>query len=155
MVFFQWRLYLKAAQACYQFALKFLPGATFIIGTETAREPEFSCEDMNDDEIYATPIENQIPAAPTDEVSLNIFLDGTRASLDAAFQCGQELHDEPRIMTKDDAYFDMLNSLKESLIDKINSTQLTKNYIKGVPISRNSLHNVLWLLTAHSLREQA
>ena len=117
MAFFQWRLrHLKAAQACYQFALKFLPGATFIIGTETAilaqSEPEFSCEDMNDDEIYATLIENQIPVAPTDEVS-TIFLDGTRASLDAElFSVAKNFMMNLGIMTKDDVYFDMLNSIE-------------------------------------------
>ena len=117
MAFFQWRLrHLKAAQACYQFALKFLPGATFIIGTETAilaqTEPEFSCEDMNDDEIYATLIENQIPVAPTDEVS-TIFLDGTRASLDAElFSVAKNFMMNLGIMTKDDVYFDMLNSIE-------------------------------------------
>ena len=117
MAFFQWRLrHLKAAQACYQFALKFLPGATFIIGTETAilaqTEPEFSCEDMNDDEIYATLIENQIPVAPTDEVT-TIFLDGTRASLDAElFSVAKNFMMNLGIMTKDDVYFDMLNSIE-------------------------------------------
>lgn len=37
---------------------------------------------MSDEEIYSTLMQEQIPIAPTNEVS-TIFLDGTRASLDA------------------------------------------------------------------------
>lgn len=117
MAFFQWRLrHLKAAQACYQFALKFLPGATFIIGTETAilaqTEPEFSCDELSDEEIYTTLVHEQIPIAPTNEVS-TIFLDGTRASLDAElFSVAKNFMMNLGIMTKDDVYFDMLNSIE-------------------------------------------
>ena len=117
MAFFQWRLrHLKAAQACYQFALKFLPGATFIIGTETAilaqTEPEFSCDELSDEEIYTTLVHEQIPVAPTNEVS-TIFLDGTRASLDAElFSVAKNFMINLGIMTKDDVYFDMLNSIE-------------------------------------------
>lgn len=117
MAFFQWQLrHLKAAQACYQFALKFLPGAAFIIGTETTilsqNEPEFTTDELDDEEIYLALKNEDIPIAPTDEVA-TIFLDGTRASLDAElFSVAKNFMMNLGIMTRDDIYFDMLNSIE-------------------------------------------
>ena len=78
--------HLKAAQLVISLSWSFLPGATSHHWHRNSNfsqtEPEFSCDDMSDEEIYSTLMQEQIPIAPTNEVS-TIFLDGTRASLDA------------------------------------------------------------------------
>ncbi len=117
MAFFQWRVHNYAtASACYQYALRFLPGAMFLISTEmrilAIREPHFSIEELTDEQIRRTLAGTQIPIAPTPEVS-EVFMEGTRASLDAElFSVAKSFMTNLGIMTKDDIYYDMLRSIE-------------------------------------------
>ena len=117
MAFFQWRLQrYTTARACYQYALRFIPGARFLIGTEMSilalQEPKFSFTELNDEEIDKALASAHIPKAPTPEVS-EIFLEGTQASLDAElFSVAKNFMTNLGIITKDDIYYDMLRSIE-------------------------------------------
>lgn len=87
MAFFQWKDgHTLAAQACYQFALRFMPAYAPIIamelGTLALQSPGSMHEELTEDEAEQVLRDADIPVAPTDEMS-EAFLACARASLDA------------------------------------------------------------------------
>lgn len=88
LAFFEWELgHPLATEACYQMALRFLPGLATMVALEVTTlmaqspVPTFS-GDMGEDAVRRTLEGQGIPVAPTKEMS-DLFYDCTRASVDA------------------------------------------------------------------------
>lgn len=87
MAFFQWKAgHTLAAQACYQFALRFMPAYAPVIamelGTLALQSGASFHEELSEDEAEQVLRDAGIPVAPTSEMS-EAFLACARASLDA------------------------------------------------------------------------
>lgn len=110
---------LRAARACYQRALSFMPGVATkmasqlsaivlqLQGATTLSEP------LSEEQIRATLAARDIAIAPTEEVS-EAFFQGMRASLDAEiFPVAREFMTILGLMTHDDVYYGMLRSVED------------------------------------------
>ncbi len=87
MAFFQWKAgHTLCAQACYHFALNFMPSyaplITMEMGALALKSPGKIREDLTDAEAEQALRDENVPLAPTSEMS-DAFLACTRASLDA------------------------------------------------------------------------
>lgn len=88
MAFFQWKQgNLTAAQACYQYAMRFLPQAVPMLAMELSvlylQNPDALAQEESSDEQLEEALEAQgIPLAPTEQTT-ELFYDCARASLDA------------------------------------------------------------------------
>lgn len=87
MAFFQWkRGNIAAAHACYQCAMRYLPGAAPMMAMELSvlylQNPDAIETNANEQDIEDALVEAHIPIAPTEKTS-ELFYDCARASLDA------------------------------------------------------------------------
>ena len=87
MAYFQWkRGNIRAAQACYQCAMHYLPQAVPMLAMELSmlylQNPDAVQETSSDEQIEETLAAYNIPISPTEKTS-EVFYDCARASLDA------------------------------------------------------------------------
>lgn len=114
----EWRLgKLNEAQACYLRALRFMPQALTVIGTELQalliHEGVTSIAEPSYERLRATLAASGVPMAPTDEVS-SVFFDAMRASMDAEiFPVAKNFMAELGSISRDDVYFGMLRSIED------------------------------------------
>jgi tetratricopeptide (TPR) repeat protein len=119
MAFFQWEAgNLLAAQACYQCALRFTPGATGVIGLELAtlalQNPSTVERELSPDQVVSVLTDAGIPVAPTDEVAAT-FMECARASLDAEiFPVAQNFVGVLASFTADDVIGGIVRSLEDA-----------------------------------------
>ncbi|MBP3885038.1 MAG: tetratricopeptide repeat protein [Olsenella sp.] len=119
MAFFQWEAgNLLAAQACYQCALRFTPGATGVIGLELAtlalQNPSTIERELSPDQVVNVLKDAGIPVAPTDEVATT-FMECARASLDAEiFPVAQNFAGVLASFTADDVIGGIVRSLEDA-----------------------------------------
>lgn len=120
MASYEWnRQDVRAARACYQRALSFMPGVATQVasqlsaivlqlqGTTTSSEP------LSEEQVRAALAARNIAIAPTEEVS-DVFFEGMRASLDAEiFPVAREFMTILGLMTHDDVYYGMLRSIED------------------------------------------
>ena len=114
----EWRLgKIDAAQACYLRALRFLPQALAIIGTELQalliHEGVTGVAEPSYEQLRATLSANGIPMAPTDEVSA-VFFDAMRAATDAEiFPVAKNFMAILGSIAHDDVYYGMYRSIED------------------------------------------
>jgi len=114
----EWRLgKLDEAQACYLRALRFLPQALTVIGTELQalliHEGVSSVAEPSYERLRATLAASGIPMAPTEEVS-SVFFDAMRASMDAEiFPVAKNFMAELGSIARDDVYYGMFRSIED------------------------------------------
>lgn len=120
MASYEWnRQDMRAARACYQRALSFMPGianqmafqlSAIVLqlqGAATTSEP------LSEGQVRAALAARDIAIAPTEEVS-DVFFEGMRASLDAEiFPVAREFMTILGLMTHDDVYYGMLRSIED------------------------------------------
>ena len=87
LAFFEWkRGNIVAAQACYQCAMQFMPGALPMVAMELSmlylQNPGPFAEEVSGEQIEQTLVEHHIPVAPTERTS-EVFYECAQASLDA------------------------------------------------------------------------
>jgi len=114
----EWRLgRIDVAQACYLRALRFLPQALTVIGTELQaliiHEGVSGVAEPSYERLRATLAAGGIPMAPTDEVS-SVFFDAMRASMDAEiFPVAKNFMAELGSIARDDVYYGMFRSIED------------------------------------------
>ena len=120
MASYEWnRQDIRAARACYQRALSFMPGIATqmasqlsaivlqLQGTATSSEP------LSEEQVRAALAARDIAIAPTEKVT-DAFFEGMRASLDAeVFPVAKEFMTILGLMTHDDVYYGMLRSIED------------------------------------------
>ena len=120
MASYEWnRQDIRAARACYQRALSFMPGIATqmasqlsaivlqLQGTATSSEP------LSEEQVRAALAARDIAIAPTEKVT-DVFFEGMRASLDAEiFPVAREFMTILGLMTHDDVYYGMLRSIED------------------------------------------
>lgn len=120
MASYEWnRQDIRAARACYQRALSFMPG----IATQMASQLSAivlqlqgiatSSEPLSEEQVRAALAARDIAIAPTEKVT-DAFFEGMRASLDAEiFPVAREFMTILGLMTHDDVYYGMLRSIED------------------------------------------
>lgn len=119
MAFFQWKQgNLAAAQACYQYAMRFLPQAVPMLAMELSvmylQNPDALSQEESSDEQLAEALEAQgIPLAPTEQTT-ELFYDCARASFDAEiFPVARTFAQIMRAFGSDDVITGVIRSLED------------------------------------------
>ena len=120
MASYEWnRQDVRAARACYQRALSFMPGVATQMASQLSaivlqlQGAATSSEPLSEDQVRAALAARDIAIAPTEEVS-DVFFEGMRALLDAEiFPVAREFMTILGLMTHDDVYYGMLRSIED------------------------------------------
>lgn len=120
MASYEWnRQDMRAARACYQRALSFMPGIANQMASQLSaivlqlQGAATTSEPLSEGQVRAALAARDIAIAPTEEVS-DVFFEGMRASLDAEiFPVAREFMTILGLMTHDDVYYGMLRSIED------------------------------------------
>jgi tetratricopeptide (TPR) repeat protein len=120
MASYEWnRQDMRAARACYQRALSFMPGIANQMASQLSaivlqlQGAATTSEPLSEEQVRAALAARDIAIAPTEEVS-DVFFEGMRASLDAEiFPVAREFMTILGLMTHDDVYYGMLRSIED------------------------------------------
>lgn len=120
MASYEWnRQDTRAARACYQRALSFMPGIANQMASQLSaivlqlQGAATTSEPLSEGQVRAALAARDIAIAPTEEVS-DVFFEGMRASLDAEiFPVAREFMTILGLMTHDDVYYGMLRSIED------------------------------------------
>ena len=120
MASYEWnRQDVRAARACYQRALSFMPGIANQMASQLSaivlqlQGSATSSEPLTEEQVRAALSARNIAIAPTEKVT-EVFFEGMRASLDAEiFPIAKEFMTILGLMTHDDVYYGMLRSIED------------------------------------------
>lgn len=120
MASYEWnRQDMRAARACYQRALSFMPGIANQMASQLSaivlqlQGAATTSGPLSEEQVRAALAARDIAIAPTEEVS-DVFFEGMRASLDAEiFPVAREFMTILGLMTHDDVYYGMLRSIED------------------------------------------
>lgn len=120
MAAYEWnRQDFRAARACYQRALSFMPGVASQMASQLSaivlqlQGAATTSDPLTEEQVRATLAARDIAIAPTEKVT-DVFFEAMRAALDAEiFPVAREFMTVLGLMTHDDVYYGMLRSVED------------------------------------------